>query len=617
MTDTHDAKSERREFQSEARRVLDLMIHSVYSDPDIFLRELISNASDALDKLRVTSLTDPSIVPEGHEPKIVIAPDQAARTLTVSDNGIGMTRDELADFLGTVARSGTGEFAASTKNANELIGQFGVGFYSSFIAADRVEVTSRKAGSGEAWKWSSDGQGEYELSPADKDEIGTSVLLHLRDISTDDEEARRRDYSSEWTIRDLIRRYSDFVAHPIYILKDAKEDGPINSMKAIWTIPESEMTDSACDEFYRHLTRDWDDPATRIVYRGEGSSEFYALLFIPKRPPLDLFYRDSTKGVDLYIRRVFIMNGCRDLVPDYLRFLRGVVDSEDLPLNVSRELLQQDDKTLAIRRSVTRKTLDTLRRMKSDKPDEYKAFWETFGQVLKEGIVQDERNRSAIMKLCMFETTTASDTSLDEIVSRAPDSKKIYYITGAPIETLRSSPKLEAYRERGVEVLLLGHPVDEFWVNAAIEWNEREFANIASEDVDIEGAEPGKTADDDGVASRIKRALEGASGVAATVDEVAMSNRLVSSPAMFVTKGASLAPQTRAMLKAMGQPVPDEHRVLEINPEHPITKRIAADSGERDKEWAAVLIGLAQAADGDTIENGAEFAKITADLLAR
>ena len=439
---------EKHEFQSEAKQVLELMIHSVYSNPDIFLRELISNASDALDKLRIESLSNADIsdMTKGGEIRIEI--DKDSKTLTVSDNGIGMEREDLVSYLGTIARSGTKEFvkamqeAASSKNG-DLIGQFGVGFYSSFIAADKVIVETRKAGSDKSWIWESEGEGSYTIIEGNREYNGTTITLHMKEQDKSNENSK--DYLSEWTLRGIIKQYSDFVTYPIYLedkSKEKKEDAkvePVNSMKALWTRPESDVSDDEYKEFYRHLTHDWDDPMERICYKAEGSSEFRALLYIPSRPPVDLFYQEGKHGVQLYIRRVFIMSDCRELIPEYLRFIKGVVDSEDLSLNISREILQQDRQTAMIKSSLTRKVLDAVKKMKSDRPEEYKKFWQIFGMVLKEGIISDTKNREQIMKLCILDSSRGEKTSLEEYVSRMTDGQKIFTTSPAVLsKTLRS-----------------------------------------------------------------------------------------------------------------------------------------------------------------------------------
>ena len=391
--------AEKMEFQSEAKQVLELMINSVYSNPDIFVRELISNASDAIDKLRIESLSRTELAEYAKNGRIDITIDKKAGTLTFSDNGIGMDRDELVSYLGTIARSGTGEFIRAMQEAknginSDLIGQFGVGFYSSFIAADKVTVETLKAGGSESWKWESTGDGTYTIDRGNRTTQGSAITLHMKkEEKKDDEHDIAKDYLSEWTLRGIIKEYSDFVTYPIYLndtekeKKDDEKAEPVNSMKALWTRPQKEISDEEFNDFYRHISHDWENPLEHIYYKAEGTSEFRALLFIPSRPPMDLFYQDGKHGVQLYIRRVFIMNDCKDLIPEYMRFIKGVVDSEDLSLNVSREMRQQDRQTAQIKSSLVKKILDTLRKMQKEQPDSYNKFWQTFGVVLKEGII--------------------------------------------------------------------------------------------------------------------------------------------------------------------------------------------------------------------------------------
>lgn len=629
---------QQHEFQSEAKQVLELMIHSVYSNPDIFLRELISNASDALDKLRIESLSDDALSGYARDPRISVTADPKERIITIRDNGIGMSRDELVSYLGTIAKSGTKEFIramreAATAGKSDLIGQFGVGFYSSFIVANRVTVESRRAGSGEAWLWDSTGDGTFTMEPGDLDGNGTEITLYVKgkaDQADQEDDAPAKDYLSSWTLREIIKQYSDFVSYPIYLEeagKEKKEEDapePVNSMKAIWIRPEAEVADEEYQEFYRHISHDWEDPLTRIAYRAEGTNEFHALLYIPSHPPFDLFYREGKHGVQLYIRRVFIMNDCRDLIPEYMRFVRGVVDSEDLPLNVSRELLQEDRQTAMIKRSLTRKVLDALKKMKSDDAETYKKFWDIFGVVLKEGIVQDLRNREAILKLCLAENSRGETTTLEEYASRMKDGQKdIYYIAGGDLASLRSSPKLEAFRKRDIEVLLLGDPVDEFWVTAAGKFGDHSFVSVSSADAVLpdgdtatdEERASAKKLEDAGIAGKLKEAMAGLGGVAKSVEEVRLSARLVDSPATFVQKGDPITPQMRAMFKAMGQEMPAEKRVLEINPTHPLIGRMADDTETGYADWATFLLGIAQIADGEPVDDPAAFTKTLEKMI--
>lgn len=619
---------EKHEFQSEARQVLELMINSVYSNPDIFLRELISNASDALDKLRIASLSKTELTDPAKEGEIRVVIDGKAMTLTVSDNGIGMDRDELVSYLGTIARSGTKEFikamqeAASSKNS-DLIGQFGVGFYSSFIAADKVTVETKKAGSDKSWTWESEGEGTYTISETDRDTNGTSVTLHIKERDKDDESSK--DYLSEWTLRSIIKQYSDFVTYPIYLedrsKTDKEKEEPVNSMKALWTRPESEVGDDEYREFYRHLTHDWEDPIERISYKAEGSSEFRALLYIPSRPPVDLFFQDGKHGVQLYIRRVFIMNDCSELIPEYLRFIKGVVDSEDLSLNISREILQQDRQTAMIKNNITRKVLDALKKMKTDRPEEFKKFWQMFGMVLKEGIISDTKNREQIMKLCLLDSSGGEKTTLEEYVSRMSDGQKnIYYITGGPVKNLEISPKIEGFKKKNIEVLLLGDAVDEIWVNHARKFGDYEFVSVSQEDIALpegsgfDSTEGREELEKTGFVSKLKESL------ADMVEDVKISTRLVDSPACFVQKGEPISPQMRNFFRSMGQEVPEEKKVLEVNPAHPLIKKIAAETekGNADiAEWANVLMGLASICEGEPLEDGRKFTRILTKLLEK
>lgn len=626
---------EKHEFQSEAKQVLELMIHSVYSNPDIFLRELISNASDAIDKLRIEGLSDSSLSDLAKDGKITITTDREKRTLRISDNGIGMTHDEIVSYLGTIARSGTKEFARAMQEAAssgnpDLIGQFGIGFYSSFIVAKRVTVETKKAGTDESWLWDSEGDGSYTLTQSAKETNGTDITLHIKERSDDEDspETPMEDYLSTWTLRRIVKQYSDFVSYPIYIEEEGKEKKddepalePVNSMKALWTRPESEVSEDEYKEFYRHITHDWEDPLERIIYRAEGTSEFHALLYIPSHPPMDLFYRDGNHGVQLYIRRVFIMNDCRDLIPEYLRFMKGVVDSEDLSLNVSREILQQDRRTMQIKNGLTRKILDVLKKMKQDKPDEYRTFWNMFGMVLKEGIISDPKNSEQIMKLGLFDSSRGDRTTIEDYVKgMREEQKSIYYLSGAPAASLADSPKLEAFKSRDIQVLLLGDPVDEVWVNAVRKFEDLPFVSISVENLEI----PGEAESDEekeqireiektGFVAKLKEALP------KTVEDVKLSSRLVDSPATFVQKGDPISPQMRSMFRSMGQEVPEEKRVLELNPNHPLIRKIAGKAEEESAEdfakWSTLLVGLASIADGEPVEDGKDFTRTLGELL--
>ncbi|MDO4987901.1 MAG: molecular chaperone HtpG [Synergistes sp.] len=627
--------SEKMEFQSEAKQVLELMINSVYSNPDIFVRELISNASDAIDKLRIESLSDPELADFAKPGRIEITIDKDAKTLTFQDNGIGMNRDDLVSFLGTIARSGTGEFIRAMKEAkngaaSDLIGQFGVGFYSAFIAADSVTVETKKAGDDKAWVWQSTGDGTYTIEEGSRETNGSKITLHIKDRkANDDDTSYEKDYLSIWDIRSIIKEYSDFVTYPIYVNeanKEKKEDEkeePVNSMKALWTRPQNDVTDDEYSEFYRHISHDWENPLDRIYYKAEGTTEFRALLFIPQRQPMDLFHPDGKHGVQLYIKRVFIMNDCKDLIPTYLRFVKGVVDSEDLPLNVSREILQQDRLTAQIKNSLTKKILDAIAKMKKDDAEKYEKFWQVFGIVLKEGIATDFRHSEDIMKLCTFESSDGKKTSLEEYIINMPTGQdKIYYLTGSSLKNLENSPKLETFKKKGITVLLFGDPVDEYWVNTSGKFDKYDFVSAAAEDLtlpDVKGNEEetkveDTTVEESGLAKKLKDAL------GALVEDVKLSDRLVDSPVCFVQKGQEISPQMRNLMRSMGQPVPEEKRILEINAQHPLIKKIADESESSSfnaKEWSGLLMGLASIADGEPVANGKEFTKLLTDLLEK
>ncbi|MEG1603014.1 MAG: molecular chaperone HtpG [Cloacibacillus sp.] len=621
--------AEKMEFQSEAKQVLELMINSVYSNPDIFVRELVSNASDAIDKLRIESLSNPELAEFAKNGRVDITIDKKAGTLTFADNGIGMDRDDLVSYLGTIARSGTGEFIRAMQEAknginSDLIGQFGVGFYSSFIAADKVTVETLKAGSDKSWKWESTGDGTYSIDAGDRKSCGSSITLHMKaSAASMDEHDITKDYLSEWTLRSIIKEYSDFVIYPIYVEETAEEkkedhkEEPVNSMKALWTRPQNDISDEEFNDFYRHISHDWENPMKHIYYKAEGASEFRSLLFIPSHPPMDLFYQDGRHGVQLYIRRVFIMNDCKDLIPEYLRFIKGVVDSEDLSLNVSREMLQQDRQTAQIKSSLTKKVLDTLRQMRKDMPEDYNKFWQAFGVALKEGIISDLRHREEIMKLCIFNTSNEDKTSLEDYVINMPAGQdKIYYLAGSSLKNLLNSPKLEAFKKKGITVLLMGDPVDEIWVNNARKFDKYDFVSAAAENLMLPEGETKEAADSEveksGLAKKLKEALGN------LVEEVKVSDRLVDSPVCFVQKGEEISPQMRNFFKSMGQEVPEEKRVMEINPENPLIKKIAEAAEKPDfkaEEWSNVLMGLASIADGEPVADGKKFTQLLTKLL--
>lgn len=633
-------------FQSEGKQLLDLMVHSVYSNREIFLRELVSNASDALDKLRVASLTNEALRSSFSDPHIRIAVDKDARILRVSDNGIGMNREDLVTYLGTIAKSGTKEFLqymAERKEAltPELIGQFGVGFYSSFMVADLVEVLTRKAGEETAWLWRSSGDGTYTIEEGHRDTCGTTVTLHLKPVENegDDDEGRRpwersssgADMVDEWTIRRIIRKYSDFVAYPIrmevtHFDEEGKEAGTkdevLNSMKAIWSRPESEVTEEEYREFYTHVSKDWAEPLAHIVYSAEGATTFRALLYLPSKAPLDLFLREGEQGIQLYVKRVFIMQDCKELIPEYLRFLRGVVDAEDLPLNISREILQQDRRIAVIRKSLTRKVLDELKRLRDGKRETYVAFWREFGKVLKEGIFSDERNREALLSLALFHTTTREWITLDDYLKdMKSEQKAVYFLSGGTLETLRNSPHLEACRDRGYEVLLLDDPVDDFWTGVVERYRDKPLTSVAKGAADLDAPEEQEKKQEEKEREEafepLLKAL--AERLKDEVSSVRLSRRLTTSPACLVGETHSMTPQMEQLLRQMGQEVPKLKRILEVNPSHPVLERLQRRFAEGGSlgDVPELLYGQALLAEGGTLSDPARFARLVAELLAR
>lgn len=640
-------------FQTETSQMLDLMVHSIYSHKEIFLRELISNASDAMDKLRFESVQKPDLSRFTEDPHIRLEVDADAKTLTVHDTGIGMTRDDVLNYIGTIAKSGSREYLDLLKQARkqedlppELIGQFGVGFYSSFMVADKVLLVTRHATEEKAWRWESTGEGSFTLEETERDRPGTSVTLFLKDA---DEEDGLEDFTKEWTLRSTVKKYSDFVAYPIRmeverteVERDEKgqpkegaeekkvvKDETLNSMKAIWVRPENEVTEEEYAEFYKHISHDWNEPLQRIRFTAEGRSEFRALLFIPSRAPFDLFMQDGTNhGVHLYIKRVFIMQDCKELLPSYLRFIKGVVDSEDLSLNISREILQQNRLIQFIRNGLVRKVFDALSSMAKDEPETYKKFWDEFGRVLKEGVFQDQKNREKILDLCRFDSTHAADeqTSLQDYIGRMQEGQDtIYYLTGSSRKELEASPHLEALKAKGYEVLLLTEPVDEVWVQSVFEYQEKKMQSIGKGEVELGSEEERKQAEEErqekqktyaSLLEFLQQKLDD------DVKEVRLSNRLTSSPCCMVGDVQDLSPQLVEMLRASGQDIPEQKRILEINPDHALIEKMHL-LFEKDKHDAAlaqaavVLEGLALIAEGQKPKDAQKFNGALSELMLK
>jgi molecular chaperone HtpG len=607
------------EFQAEARQLLQLMVHSIYSNKDIFLRELISNASDALDKLRLAKLQD-GLEADTSDLHIEIAVDAEARTLAVRDNGIGMTREEVVALIGTIAKSGTAELLGKLKEAKEspeLIGQFGVGFYSTFMVADRVELVTRKAGTeGHGTRWESAGEGTFTIDDAPDAPIGTTVTLHLRPKDEDD---ALYDYTDAWKIKEIVKRYSDFISFPIRKVS-GDEVEVLNSQKALWARPRSEVTDEEYHEFYKHISHDWTDPLEIINMKAEGTFEYEALLFIPSRAPHDLFQRDARRGLQLYVKRVFIMDDSKELIPDYLRFVKGVVDAADLSLNISREILQQDRHIQMIRRRLVKKVLSTIKDLLTGSPEKYATFWREFGRAVKEGLLAEPDNHKPILEIASFATTEGTEpTTLAGYVERMKEGQEeIYFLTGESRAQVENSPHMEAFREQGYEVLILTDPVDEIWVDVVPEFDGRKLRSIARGSVDLPKDEekPEPEGDFGPLLGFLTEKLD------EQVKEVRLSHRLTTSAACLVSDADDITPALEKMYRAMGQEGPRVKRILELNPNHPLVAGLRA-AYERSAEDAALpdtaelLYGTALLAEGGDLEDPARFAKLLADRLAQ
>jgi molecular chaperone HtpG len=611
--------SETLEFQAEARQLLQLMVHSIYSNKDIFLRELISNASDALDKLRLAVLTS-ELEADTSDLHIALEVDAEARTLTVRDNGIGMSRDEVVALIGTIAKSGTAEMLSrlkESKESAELIGQFGVGFYSTFMVADKVTLVTRKAGESEGTRWESAGEGTYTIEAVADAPQGTAVSVHLR---PKDEEDALYDYTDEWKIKEIVKRYSDFIAFPIRMASGEGEPATLNSMKALWARPRSEVKDEEYTEFYRHISHDWSDPLETIQMKAEGTFEYEALLFIPSRAPHDLFQRDGRRGIQLYVKRVFIMDDSRELMPDYLRFVKGVVDAADLSLNISREILQQDRHIQLIRRRLAKKVLSTIKELQTRDAEKYATLWREFGRAIKEGLLGEADDQKAILDVASFASTAGDEpTTLAAYVERMPEGQEeIYFMTGETRAQVENSPHMEAFKAKGYEVLLLTDPVDEIWVDAVPEYDGKKLQSIARGSVDL-AAEPASQEQSGEFAPLLTWLGETLTG---EVKEVRLSTRLTTSPACLVSDADDITPTLEKMYRAMGQQVPPVKRILELNPEHPLVTGLRTAHEQRADdpnlpETAELLYGTALLAEGGDLADPARFAKLLADRLAR
>ena len=624
--------TETRGFEAEAKQLLKLMIHSLYSNREVFLRELVSNASDAVDKLRFEALSHPEWLGEDSDLRIRLAFDKDARTLTIEDNGIGMNRQELIENLGTIARSGTARFleqlTGDQQKDSQLIGQFGVGFYASFIVADRVAVETRRAGETEAWCWRSSGEADYELSPGTRTQRGTTITLHLK--------ADASEFLEPYRVRSVIKKYADHIAIPVQLPemegdKPKDEEGDIqwetvNEAKALWTRPRKDIEEGEYNAFYQHLAHDFEDPLCYSHNRVEGKHEYTSLLYVPKRAPFDLYHRESPRGLKLYVRRVFIMDEAEQFLPLYLRFVRGVIDSADLPLNVSREILQQDERVEAIRGALTKRVLDMLEKLAKNDEAAYQTFWNELGPVLKEGPAEDFANRERVASLLRFASTkddsSAETHSLDAYLERSPEGQTaVYYVTGDSFAAAKGSPHIEALRQRGVEVLLLSHRLDEWLMSHLSEYKGTPLKDVARGAIDLKELPAREGADEDAPETTTALAEDVLEGLQKALGErvktVRVSDRLTDSPACLVVEEDEMGSQMRRLLKSAGQAVPEAAPILEVNGNHVLLRRFEQEQDEeRRQDLAEVLLAQAKLAEGDPLDDPAAYLRCMNRLLA-
>ncbi|MCO7188413.1 MULTISPECIES: molecular chaperone HtpG [unclassified Pseudoalteromonas] len=624
---TTENTKENHSFSANTKQLLQLMIHSLYSNKEIFLRELVSNASDAADKLRFLALQNGNLYEGDAELRVRISADKDAKTVTISDNGIGMTRDEVISSLGTIAKSGTAEFfknlTGDEAKDSQLIGQFGVGFYSAFIVADEVTVRTRKAGETQAVEWQSKGEGEYTLADIEKAERGTEIILHLRE--------EELEFADDFRLRSIVTKYSDHISIPVEMFKAPvpESEGPdgekieaqpgewegINRATALWTRDKSEISDEEYKEFYKHVGHDWEEPLTWAHNKVEGKTEYTSLLYIPKKAPFDMWNRDRQTGLKLYVQRVFIMDDAEQFMPSYLRFVKGLLDSNDLPLNVSREILQDNKVTQAIRKGCTSRILKMLDRMGKNKPEDYQTFWNEFGQVIKEGPAEDAANKEAIAKLLRFSSThtdeSVQNVSLEQYIERMAEGQdKIYYVVADSFEAAKSSPHLEIFRKKGIEVLLLSDRVDEWMMSHLTEFAEKQFQSITRGDLDLgdmEDEESKKAQEEsekqvEGLVERIKEALGD------KVKEVRFTHRLTDSPACVVVDDHDMSSQMQKLMESIGQSAPESKPIFELNPEHQLVKHLNVEQDE-DKfaQWSEVLLDQALLAERGSLKDPAGF----------
>lgn len=622
--------TEKMEFQTEVRDLLNMMINSLYSNKEIFLRELVSNAADALDKRRFLSVSDSNLLPVGTQLRIDINVFKDSKRLVIEDNGIGMNREDLINCLGTIARSGTKQFMKNLKDSDkssvELIGQFGVGFYSAFMVARKIEVLTKKAGEEQGYLWTSEGTGEFEISEAPKKDAGTKITLYLKD----DEDAG--EYADEWKVKSVIRKYSEFVSYGIYFHPEPKKDEKgelqiqeeerLNKDQALWRQSEKEITEEQYKDFYGVVSHDGDEPAAWNHSHAEGNLEFWSLIYLPSKAPFNIWQQDQQHGLKLYVKKVFIMDDCKELLPPWLRFVRGVVDSEDLPLNVSREILQSNKIITTIRKHVIKKTLETLKNLADKDPEKYAAWWKELGIVLKEGFYMNWEHLDELKELLRFNSTKTEAgkyVSLAEYVANMPEGQKdIYYLVGDKAETVKQNPLLEAFRAKGYEVLLLSDPIDEFMVSSLTDYKEKKLHDISRGDVDFEKTAEEKKAEESsktefkGLCESLQKLLD------SDLKEVRVSSRLKDSPCCLVTDENAMSARMERMMEAMGRTgMEKSKRILEINPTHPICEMLKkkSEAGEDLGEWPKALYGQALLAEGSQLPDPASYVKAITQLL--
>lgn len=620
-------------FQAEVQRLLDLVIHSLYTDKEIFLRELVSNASDAIDRLRFEALTNPNLLPEGHEPRIRLLPDKENRTLVIDDDGIGMTRDEVVQNIGTIARSGTREALEQLKDkaadgAAQLIGQFGVGFYSSFMVADRVELVTRKAGTDEATRWESAGGGSFTVTEAERDRPGTTITLHLKPV---DSENGIEDYTDRWVLSRIVRQHADFITYPIILPAEKPEEVPegdtpqpekaLNSMKPIWARPPSEVTREEYADFYKQISHDWSEPLETIHTRAEGLVEYQAVLFIPSKGANEMYYPGFKPNLRLYVKRMLVRENSEELLPRWMRWVRGAVDSPDLPLNVSREMLQSDRHVKQIRRALTKKVLDTLKKLLENDRPRYETFWRELGRAVKEGVDSDYENRDTLLDLLLFGSSREADTlgTLKEYVERMPEGQAdIWYLTGTSREQIENSPALETFRDRGWEVLYLTEPVDELVVQSVREYEGKRLRSAGKGAVELEEGEKKEAGEErkkefEPFLGALQKRLE------TWVKEVRLSGRLTKSPAVLVVSEHDYSPQLERLL-ATGRDGVRQRRILELNAEHPMVRSLRGrfDANPNDAvvgDYAELLLGWSLLAEGSEPHDPVRFTQLVAGLM--